>query len=161
MPTSFWLTDEVGEEEPGGLRSRRPVVARRRADRIAAGVAIAFASTRLAIVIGSVGFIFMGIWMIFAMPEHHFVRREREEGYSVIRELSTTFLAGVREVRGHHVLGLMRIVALLYGMASEGYRLSSLHLLTGTGLDPEGGAWTEPHPRRAWKQSDLQRWAST
>ena len=47
---------------------------------IAAGVAIAFASTRLAIVIGSVGFILLGIWRIFAMPEDHFVRREREGG---------------------------------------------------------------------------------
>ena len=31
------------------------------------------------------------------------------------------FRAGVREVRSHHVLGLILIVALLYGMASEGW----------------------------------------
>jgi MFS transporter, DHA3 family, tetracycline resistance protein len=139
-----WLTDEVGEEEARRLYVRGDQIWHVGAlIGIVAGVAIAFASTRLAIVVGSVGTIIVGIWLVFAMPEDHFVRRERDEGYSVVRELSRTFRAGVREVRSHHVLGLILIVALLYGMASEGWdRLSSLHLITGTGLDPEGGART-------------------
>jgi MFS transporter, DHA3 family, tetracycline resistance protein len=139
-----WLTDEVGEEEARKLYVRGDQMWHVGAlIGIAAGVAIAFASTRLSIVVGGVGFILTGIWMIFAMPEDHFVRREREEGYSVVRELSTTFRAGVAEVRSHHVLGLILIVALLYGIATEGWdRLSSLHLVTGAGLDPEGGAQT-------------------
>lgn len=139
-----WLTDEVGEEEARSLYVRGDQVWHVGAlIGIAAGVAIAFVSTRLAIVAGSIGFILMGIWLLFSMPEEHFVRREREEGYSVARELSTTFRAGVAEVRSHHVLGLILIVALLYGLATEGWdRLSSLHLVTGAGLDPEGGART-------------------
>lgn len=139
-----WLTDEVGEEEARKLYVRGDQMWHVGAlIGIAAGVAIAFASTRLSIVVGSLGFILTGIWLIFAMPEDHFERREREEGYSVVRELSTTFRAGVAEVRSHHVLGLILVVALLYGMASEGWdRLSSLHLVTGAGLDPEGGART-------------------
>jgi DHA3 family tetracycline resistance protein-like MFS transporter len=75
--------------------------------------------------------------MVLVMPEEHFVRRERVDGYSVVRELSSTFRSGVAEVRRHHVLGLILVVALFYGMATEGWdRLSSLHVLTGVGLDP-------------------------
>jgi DHA3 family tetracycline resistance protein-like MFS transporter len=139
-----WLTDEVGEEDARRLYVRGDQVWHIGAlVGIVGGVAIAFASVRLAIVVGSVGFIALGVWMLLVMPEEHFVRRERAEGYSATRELSTTFRAGVAEVRSHHVLGLILLVALLYGMASEGWdRLSSLHVLTGVGLDPTGGART-------------------
>ena len=76
-----WLTDEVGEDQARKLYVRGDQVWHVGAlIGIVAGVVIAFASTRLAIVVGSVGFILLGIWMIFAMPEDHFVRREREEG---------------------------------------------------------------------------------
>ena len=54
-----------------------------------------------------------------------------------------TFRGGVAEVRRHHVLGLILVVALLYGMASEGWdRLSDLKVVTGVGLDPAGGTRT-------------------
>lgn len=140
-----WLTDEVGEEEARRLYVRGDQVWHVGAlIGIAAGVAIAwFASVRLAIVAGSLGFVALGIWIVLAMPEEHFVRRKQAEGYSVTREFSRTFRSGVSEVRSHRVLGLVLLVALLYGMASEGWdRLSSLHLLTGVGLDPTGGART-------------------
>jgi hypothetical protein len=74
------------------------------------------------------------------MPEERFVKRPRAPGTGSMRQLATTFTDGVREVRGHHVLGLILVVSVFYGMASEGFdRLGDLHVLTGVGLDPEGG----------------------
>ncbi len=133
-----WLTDEVGEEEARTLYVRGDQVWHIGAlIGIVAGVAIAFASVRAAILVGAVGFILVGIWTVLVMPEERFVRQERVEGYSVVKALSSTFRSGVAEVRHHHVLGLILVVALLYGMATEGWdRLSSLHVLTGVGLDP-------------------------
>ena len=75
--------------------------------------------------------------------------RSARGGDSVIRELSTTFLAGVREVRGHHVLGPIPMVALLYGMASGGWdRLSSAPSVDRHRPGSRGWRPDLPHPRR-------------
>ena len=141
-----WLTDEVGEEEPEALRSRRPVVARRRADRDRGR-----RRDRV---------------RVDQARDRDRERRLHLHGHlDDLRDaggIATRARGGVlrhpralddvprRRARGP---GTSRaradpIVALLYGMASEGWdRLSSLHLLTGTGLIPRV-APDLPHPRR-------------
>lgn len=139
-----WLTDEVGEEEAQHL-----YVVGEQAWHIAAlggivgGVALATIDTRVPILIGASGIVLLGIWMALVMPEQGFTRPERAEGQRRTGQLTQTFRNGWGEVRRHHVLGLIMVVALLYGMASEGWdRLSDLKVLTGVGLDASGGTRT-------------------
>jgi MFS transporter, DHA3 family, tetracycline resistance protein len=140
-----WLADEVGEEEAQRLYVVGDQVWHAGAIvGTVAGVAIAIvAGTRVPVLVGAVAILLLGVWMAFAMPERGFTKPERAEGASRSGELIRTFRGGVAEVRRHHVLGLILVVALLYGMASEGWdRLSDLKVVTGVGLDPTGGTRT-------------------
>lgn len=139
-----WLTDEVGEEE-----AQRLYIVGDQAWHVAAltgiagGVALAMVDTRVPIVAGASLILALGVWMALFMPEQGFTRPERRAGERRTGQLTRTFRDGWGEVRRHHVLGLIMVVALLYGMASEGWdRLSDLQVLTGVGLDPEGGLRT-------------------
>jgi DHA3 family tetracycline resistance protein-like MFS transporter len=140
-----WLTDEVGEPEAQRLYVVGDQVWHAAAvGGTVGGVALAIvAGTRVPVIVGAGVIVLTGIWMAFAMPERGFTKPEREEGAGRSRQLVRTFRGGVAEVRGHPVLGLILVVALLYGMASEGWdRLSDLQVLTGVGLDPTGGTRT-------------------
>jgi DHA3 family tetracycline resistance protein-like MFS transporter len=139
-----WITDEVGEQEAhrlflvGGQAWHIAALVG-----IVAGVGLAIVDLRLPVFAGAIGIILLGLWMAVRMPEEHWVRPERVEGARRSEPLRRTLREGIREVRTHPVLGMILIVALLYGMASEGWdRLGDLHVLTGVGLDPTGGVQT-------------------
>ena len=140
-----WLADEVGEEE-----AQRLYVVSDQVWHVAAiagtvaGVGLAIvAGARVPVIVGAVVIVLLGVWMAFAMPERGFTKPERAEGTKRTGQFMRTFRGGVAEVRRHHVLGLILVVALLYGMASEGWdRLSDLKVVTGVGLDPAGGTRT-------------------
>jgi DHA3 family tetracycline resistance protein-like MFS transporter len=139
-----WISDEVGEQEAhrlflvGGQAWHLAALGG-----IALGVGLAIIDLRLPVYVGAAGILLLGVWMAFTMPEERFVRRERVEGQRRSDPLRQTLRDGVSEVRGHPVLGMILVVALLYGMASEGWdRLGDLHVLTGVGLDPRGGTTT-------------------
>jgi DHA3 family tetracycline resistance protein-like MFS transporter len=139
-----WISDEVGETE-----AHRLFLVAGQAWHVAAlvgialGVGLALIDLRLPVYVGAVGILLLGAWLAIAMPEDHFVKRERTEGTRRTEHFTTTLRDGVREVRGHPVLGMIMVVALLYGAASEGWdRLGDLHVLTGVGLDPTGGVRT-------------------
>ena len=139
-----WITDEVGEEE-----AHRLFLVAGQAWHLAAlggivvGVALAVVDLRLPIYVGASGIALLGLWMAFAMPEEHFVKHERAAGEGRTSHMRRTFRDGIAEVRRHPVLWMILLVALLYGMSSEGWdRLGDLHVLTGMGLDPAGGIRT-------------------
>ena len=140
-----WLADEVGEEEA----QRLYVVGYQvwHAAAIAgtmAGVGVAIlVGSRVPVAAGAVVIILLGLWMAFAMPERGFTKPERAKGTKRTGQLLSTFRGGVAEVRRHHVLRLILVVALLYGMATEGWdRLGDLKVISGVGLDPTGGTRT-------------------
>jgi DHA3 family tetracycline resistance protein-like MFS transporter len=137
-----WLTDEVGEEasRPHYLRGTQISNVASLAG-IVVGVGLATVSYRLPIVSAGVGIVIFGVAMRFVMPEDGFERRPRERGERMTTGLVTTFGDGVRQVRAHHVLGLILGVAALHGASTEGIdRLADFHILRDIGLPSLGEA---------------------
>jgi len=125
-----WIADEVGEETAARLYVRA-------AQRwqlgallgIPAAVALGALYLGLPFVASGIGFFALAGFLTWKMPEEHFRRAPEGER----RSMRTTFVHGIRAVRTSHILLLVFAVALLHGMATEGFdRLSSLHLLEGT-----------------------------
>ena len=131
-----WITDEVGEEEAAALYVR----ATQRWQigsllGIPASVGFGAIGLGLPLVASGIGYLVLGGFLAWAMPEEHFQRAERGER----RGLGATFRQGVRAVRTSRILVLVFAVALLHGAATEGFdRLADLHLLRGTTF-PEVG----------------------
>jgi DHA3 family tetracycline resistance protein-like MFS transporter len=135
-----WLTDEIGEE-----RARPYYVKSEQAWHLGAFVGIAGAialgsiSFRLPIIVCGLGFVALGIWLAFVMPEEHFRRRERAEGERAHHSMARTFRDGIAQVRAHHILLLIIATAALHGASTEGAdRLSDFHVLCDVGLPGVG-----------------------
>ena len=131
-----WLTDEIGEEP-----AREYYVKGDQAWHVAAlvGIAVSVAlgsvDLRLPILVCGAGYVLLGIWLAFVMPEERFRRPERAAGDRVHTGLLKTFGEGVAVVRAHHVLLLIIVAAALHGASTEGFdRLSDLHVLCEVGL---------------------------
>jgi MFS transporter, DHA3 family, tetracycline resistance protein len=98
---------------------------------VGAGVSVGLASIRLnlPVVIGGVMGLLIGVFLLLFMPESHFHPTFQQER-PTWREMGTTFLNGVRLVRRSALLITILLIALLYGLYSEGVdRLSTPHLL--------------------------------
>jgi hypothetical protein len=81
------------------------------------------------------GYVLLGAFLLLRMPEERFRRRERALGERVHQGLTRTVREGVAQVRAHHVLLLIIVVAALHGASTEGFdRLSDLHVLCDVGL---------------------------
>lgn len=130
-----WITDEVGEEAAATLYVRGAQAWQVGA---LAGIplAVAFGAIGLGVplIAAGVGHVLLALVLIVVMPEEHFhPSTDGERG-----RLTRTFRGGIREVRAHHVLALVLVVAALHGMATESFdRLSQLHLLEGTDFPAE------------------------
>jgi len=133
-----WLTDEVGEEaaRPLYLRSEQfynggALVG------IAGSVALASIALQLPILICGVGYVVLGVALLFLMIESR--RPTREVGTKLRHSMRDTLRSAVRQVRAHHVLLLILATAALHGASTEGWdRLSDLHFLRGIGLPSLG-----------------------
>jgi MFS family permease len=133
-----WLTDEVGEEaaRPLYLRSEQfynggALIG------IVGSVALASVALRLPILICGVGYVALGVALLFLMVESR--RPTREVGTKLRHSMRDTLRSAVRQVRAHHVLLLILATAALHGASTEGWdRLSDLHFLRGIGLPPLG-----------------------
>ncbi|MGD6854965.1 MFS transporter [Bacillus infantis] len=86
-------------------------------------------SVQAAILIAGGSFIILAVWLWFRMPEERFEKLEREES-SQLRQLAGAIHKGYRTVKGHPVLAGMAGIALMWGLASEGFdRLWAAHFL--------------------------------
>ncbi|MCA1041872.1 MFS transporter [Bacillus infantis] len=86
-------------------------------------------SVQAAIQIAGGSFIILAVWLWFRMPEHRFEKLEREET-SQLRQLAGAVQKGYRTVKGNPVLAGMAGIALMWGLASEGFdRLWAAHFL--------------------------------
>jgi DHA3 family tetracycline resistance protein-like MFS transporter len=129
-----WLTDEVGEEaaRPLYLRSEQfynggALIG------IVGSVVLASIALRLPILICGVGYVALGVALLFLMVESR--RPTREVGRKLRHSMRDTLRSAVRQVRAHHVLMLILATAALHGASTEGWdRLSDLHFLRGIGL---------------------------
>jgi DHA3 family tetracycline resistance protein-like MFS transporter len=131
-----WLTDEIGEEPAREYYVRGEQVWHGAAlAGIAASVALGSIDLRLPILLCGAGYVALGVFLARRMPEERFKRRERALGERVHEGLARTFREGVAQVRAHHVLLLIVVVAALHGASTEGFdRLSDLHVLCDVGL---------------------------
>lgn len=131
-----WLTDEIGEEPAREYYVRGDQVWHVAAFvGIAAGVALGSIDLRLPILGCGAGYLLLGAVLASRMPEDRFQRRERALGERVHQGLARTLREGVAQVRAHHVLVLIIVVAALHGASTEGFdRLSDLHVLCDVGL---------------------------
>jgi hypothetical protein len=133
-----WLTDEVGEEaaRPLYLRSEQfynvgSLVG------IVGSVALASVALPLPIVVCGIGYLVLGLSLVFVMGETR--RPQRRPGTTLGRSARATFRDAVGQVRAHHVLLLILATAVWHGASTEGWdRLADLHFLRGIGLPPIG-----------------------
>lgn len=125
-----WIADEVGEERVGRiflLSSQVGLLG----GLVGALVSVGLASIRLnlPVILGGVGTVGLAIFLVFFMPENGFQPTPKAERQSW-RQMRTTFRDGLRAVRGRPVLITILLIALFYGLYSEGFdRLSAAHFL--------------------------------
>ncbi len=131
-----WITDEHGVDGITGVFLRGAQWAYSGAILGAIlGVAVATQDLAAAVVFGGVVWIATGFACLLVMPEHGFRRRPRHERLSATRELRKNASAGVRLIRGHHVLLLIVGITFFAGAASEGLdRLWEAHFIRDVGL---------------------------
>jgi MFS transporter, DHA3 family, tetracycline resistance protein len=126
-----WITDEVGEARVGQVFLRSTQVGLV-AGLLGAAVSVGLGSVRLnlPIVMGGVLSVVIAIFLLFFMPENNFHPAPKTERRTW-RDMGNTFLSGLRVVRGRPVLITILLIALLYGLYSEGFdRLWTAHFLT-------------------------------
>lgn len=134
-----WLADEVGEERAAGLYLRGAQFGQI-GSFMGIGLAVALASVRLnlPLLAGGVGFVALAIVLIATMPETGFSPTPRGER-TTWATLGGTLSEGVQTVRQRPGIGIIFIIAGIFGAASEALdRLWEVHLLQ-IGL-PDAGA---------------------
>ena len=134
-----WITDEVGELRIGHVFLRSTQVGLL-AGILGAAISVGLAGIRinLPIVIG--GAICIGIagFLLFFMPENNFHPISKAER-KTWRDMGNTFRNGLRVVRGSSFLITILLIALFYGLYSEGYdRLWTAHFLLNFTFPPLG-----------------------
>ncbi len=126
-----WITDEVGEERVGAVFLRSGQLGQITGV-IGTVIAVAVASTtriNVPIILGGGLLIALGILMLGIMPESGFKGGSTERRPSW-REIADTTRSGLVLVRQRPVLLNILIIAVVFGMFSEGFdRLSTAHLL--------------------------------
>jgi len=126
-----WIADEVGEERVGRiflLSSQIGLLG----GLVGALVSVGLASIRLnlPVILGGICTVILAVFLIAFMPENGFHPTPKAERQSW-RQMSTTFRDGLRVVRERPVLIIILLIALFYGLYSEGFdRLSAAHFLT-------------------------------
>lgn len=126
-----WITDEVGEERVGHVFLRSTQVGLI-TGLLGAAISVALGSLRLnlPIVMGGAMSVVIAVFLLFFMPENNFHPAPKTERRTW-RDMGNTFLSGLRVVRGRTILITILLIALLYGLYSEGFdRLWTAHFLT-------------------------------
>ena len=154
-----WIADEIGEDRAAGAYLRYAQTRQLGAlGGTVAGVALAGIALSLPVLIGGVGMLVLGVFLVFAMPERNFVssRQDDREGAGVgpegapatarrrrlggLSDAAGTFLRGLDEVRSRPLLGTLMALWLVFALSTEGLdRLWEAHLLTGFQFPTAGG----------------------
>ena len=84
----------------------------------------------LPILVGGIGIVALGIAMIFGMREDHFSPTRREDR-ATFAAMADTFKRGMSELKVQPILVTIMVVAVVFGMFSEGFdRLNVPHLVS-------------------------------
>ncbi|MGZ6384601.1 MAG: MFS transporter [Ktedonobacteraceae bacterium] len=132
-----WITDEVGEERIGHVFLRSAQVGLL-AGILGAVISVGLAGIRinLPIVIGGAICIGVAVLLLFFMPENNFHPISKAER-KTWRDMVSTFRNGLQVVRGSAFLITILLIAMFYGLYSEGYdRLWTAHFLTNFAFPP-------------------------
>ena len=126
-----WLSDEAGVERANRALLRGTRIAQVTSFvGIGLSVALAHQSLHLPILAGGLGIVALSVAMIVWMREDHFTPA-RVENRQTLHALTDTFMGGVRQLRMHPVLVTIMLVAVVFGMFSEGFdRLYVPHLVS-------------------------------
>ena len=134
-----WIADEVGEARIGHVFLRSTQVGLL-AGILGAAISVGLAGIRinLPIVIGGAICIGVAGFLLLFMPENNFHPISQAER-KTWRDMGNTFHNGLRVVRGSSFLITILLIALCYGLYSEGYdRLWTAHFLTNFTFPPLG-----------------------
>lgn len=126
-----WVADEVGEENLGRTFLRGSQVGRICVlAAIIASMGLGSINPAIPIIVAGVGFLWLAVYGVVAMPETGFKGKPKEEREGW-REMRTTFKAGTAVVRASTVLLLFMVLSAFAGASSEGQdRLWEAHFLT-------------------------------
>lgn len=131
-----WIVDEVGEEKIGTIfmsGKRYSLLATLLG--IALSVGLSTLAPNLPYLVGGIIYLLLGVFLILFMKETTFIRKERKEGASHLKEMATTWLSGAKVIRSQPILFLILLVTLFTGAASEGYdRLWEANLISEIGF---------------------------
>ena len=126
-----WITDEVGEMRIGHVFLRSTQVGLL-AVLLGAIISVGLASIRINIPIVIGGALSIGVagFLLLFMPENNFHPISKAERRTW-RDMGNTFRSGLHVVRGRPILITILLIALFYGLYSEGFdRLWTAHFLT-------------------------------
>lgn len=135
-----WIVDEVGEQQVGRvfMRAKKFALIATLVG-IALSVALSTLAPNLPYLMGGFLYLATGLFLVIAMKETAFIRRERTGHHSHWGEMKQTWLEGAGVIRRQPVLVLVLLVTLFSGAASEGYdRLWEAQLITGVGIPTDG-----------------------
>jgi DHA3 family tetracycline resistance protein-like MFS transporter len=135
-----WLADEVGPDRFGGVLMRASRIGSAASILgLLAGVAIALASLRAAVVFGGAVTILAGVLALVVMPETAWRRRPPEVSVSPARELARVTGAAARYARARPAIVLLVAAALVTGASKEAFdRLWEAHFIRDVGLPAVG-----------------------
>jgi MFS transporter, DHA3 family, tetracycline resistance protein len=130
-----WLADEIGAAQAAAVYLRATQISQIGSIiGIPLGVALAARHLQLPMLVGGVGFWGLAGVLLLTMPEQGYtpVASVQRHTWAMVRE---TLQAGLATVRGHAERLIVLVIALIYGMSSEGVdRLAPLHILDNIGL---------------------------
>jgi len=152
-----WIADEIGEDRAAGAYLRYAQT--RQLGALAgtvAGVALAGVALSLPVLIGGLGMLGLGLFLVFAMPERNFVSARQDAGAAGepgappparrhrrlggLQDAAGTFLRGLDEVRARPLLGTLMALWLVFALSTEGLdRLWEAHLLANFEFPAAGG----------------------
>lgn len=135
-----WLADEIGESKltQAYLRASQVGLV---ATLLGLGVGMGLGSIRhnLPMLIGGAGIIVMAAFLAVVMPETGFKPTPQPDRTSW-QKMGHTFKGGIRVVRGRDTLIVIMLIAIIFGLSSEGRdRLWQAHLLTNFTFPQIGG----------------------
>jgi DHA3 family tetracycline resistance protein-like MFS transporter len=138
-----WLADELGEEKLTNIYLRGSQLAQLgTVAGIVTAAALGTLALNLPILMGGALIVGLAIFLALFMPESGFEPTPAAERQSW-QEARQTFATGLQTVRGRPILILMMLIALIYGLSSEGLdRLWQAHFLANIAFP----AWGDLQP---------------